>query len=629
MAQTRKHEWVQWAKWPLLVCLVSWGLLAMGQHQGIPALWSQLRVVADPHAHFLPAQAWTQSQSPAATYLTQPNQVLGQANSPPHWAAWSVHFNPTDAQVWWLILQSPTQDHSALWVKRDEGAWQAQAELGSDDAPWGHGHLLPMWVLDSQGAKRMDVMLRTEGPNRVQFPLRMETPAAFMAHHQRLMLVMGAVLAVPLLVMFYAVSLVRRLKSLKLHLFLGMALCELVAAAWISGLLNLLWPAWTRSQTAWLGTAAYWLLFVFSLHHARAFLRTAQNHPHIHHGLGWAALAWWCVVPVCALFAPTGLRTLLLYGGSLHASGMVVLAWRCWREQPSAARALFGGVWLVYLSSMAVYWAYRWWEWPLFITLGVQFVQGALVSTLLGLSVCVQVIAERQALRQSNTLSQARHRWYAAAHHDLWQPLQSIQLYANALMTASASQRPGLVNGMRLATASVDDFMNQLRDWSNETPDGMSKQPPVVQVNLADLLSPLVEEFRPLASMRHVVLRSHCPAIEVMAHPPAVQRMVRNLLSNALQYTPAGGRVLLGVRRAGPWAWVLCWDNGIGMSEAQAQVCFEAFTRADVDRGSAHHLGLGLFSVKQLAARHRLPTRLQSELGKGTVVGFGLPLLPR
>ncbi len=62
------------------------------------------------------------------------------------------------------------------------------------------------------------------------------------------------------------------------------------------------------------------------------------------------------------------------------------------------------------------------------------------------------------------------------------------------------------------------------------------------------------------------------------------------------------------------------------MSAEQAKVCFEAFTRADPTREHAHHLGLGLFSVRQLATKYRLPTRMQSWQGKGTVVGFGLPV---
>ncbi len=506
--------------------------LVCGQTAPSDRLWTQLRAVADLDADFQPAQAWALTQSPSAIRLNHADQVLGPANSPPHWVALSLNMDTVEQQVWWLSLQSPTQDHSALWVSRDGGAWTQQADMTTQTHQWGGGHLFPMWSLERQGSKRLDLLLRTEGPNRVQFPVRLETPEAFALQQQRLMLLMGAVLAVPLLVVFYGLSLVRSLRNLKLPLYLGMACCELMAAVWVSGLMNVLWPELTRIQAAWIGCMAYWLLFVISLYHAQTFLRTAQGHPRTHQMLHGAAAVWWCAVPVCVVLAPEWLRALLIYGGSLHATCMAVLAWRCWRQQPTANHALFMGVWLVYLSSILAYWFYRWFEWTLFVTLGAQFVQGALVSTLLGLSVCVQVISERRALRRSHSLSQARHRWYAAAHHDLWQPLQSIQLYANALVTAPATQQAGLVTGIRLATASVDDFMNQLRDWSMDQPEDAHVEP-AVRWHLPDLLLPLAEEFRSLARLRHVVLRHHCPSVQVWAHPSSVQRMVRNLLSNA------------------------------------------------------------------------------------------------
>ena len=127
--------------------------------------------------------------------------------------------------------------------------------------------------------------------------------------------------------------------------------------------------------------------------------------------------------------------------------------------------------------------------------------------------------------------------------------------------------------------------------------------------------------------MRYVVLRYRSSKAVVCIDPLAVQRMVRNLLANALRYTSAGGRVILGCKRQGPWLWVLCIDNGSGMNSQAAQDCFNAFTRSAPDDEGEHHLGLGLFSVKQLAMQHQLPTRLYSIEGRGTLIGVGLPLV--
>ncbi|NDC61664.1 MAG: sensor histidine kinase [Betaproteobacteria bacterium] len=337
------------------------------------------------------------------------------------------------------------------------------------------------------------------------------------------------------------------------------------------------------------------------------------------------ACLWLCLVPLCAAFWLTWLRSLLLWGSSLHALFMLRLAWTHRRQHATWPRALYAGVWLVYASSVLVYWLYRLLEWPLFTTLGIQFVQGALVATLLGLSASMQVIGESQRLQEAMVLSRARAHWFAATQHDLWQPLQSIQLYVQALLTAPAAQRPQLVNGLELASQSVDDFMSQLRYFA-EGECLSSTTPSTSKVLIHDVLQPLVDEYRPLAQMRHLVLRYRPADAWVGVDPRAVQRMVRNLLTNALHYTPAGGRVLLACRRRGPRLWVLCIDNGMGMRPAQIDSSFEAFNAVEGSPGHAHKLGLGLFSVKQLALQHQMPTCLQSEQGRGTCVGFGMPL---
>ena len=608
-------------RWLALLCIWCMG---GAQAQSIE-LWPRLRIVKEANASFTPDQAWREAQSISALRLAHPNQVMGAANSPPHWAAWTLTPEDVQQQEMWLSLKSPTQDHSAIWVRQGSGPWQFQQELSMDVRGAGEGYLWPTWALKNSGSEHMDVLLRIEGPNRVQFPLVMDSQVHYLFRQQRLMLFMGAVLAVPLVVMFFALTLIRSLQNPRLLLFLGMGLAELIAASWVSGFLNVMWPMLTRSQTAWIGSCGYWILFVLSVFHTQSFLNTKQTHPKRHFQLQLLACLWLNTVPWCAAFWPAWLRALLLWGGSLHALFMLSLAWTHWRQQATWPRALYAGVWLVYASSVLVYWLYRLLEWPLFTTLGIQFVQGALVATLLGLSASMQVIRERQRLQEAMVLSRARAHWFAATQHDLWQPLQSIQLYVQALLKAPADQQPLLVNGLELASQSVDDFMSQLR-YFGEGECLSSTTQSTSKVLIHDVLQPLVDECRPLAQMRHLVLRYRPSDAVVIVDTKAVQRMVRNLLTNALHYTPAGGRVLLACQKRGRVLWLLCIDNGMGMSPAQIDSSFQAFNAVDGSPGHAHKLGLGLFSVKQLALQCQMPTRLQSVLGKGTLVGFGMPL---
>jgi two-component system, sensor histidine kinase len=110
----------------------------------------------------------------------------------------------------------------------------------------------------------------------------------------------------------------------------------------------------------------------------------------------------------------------------------------------------------------------------------------------------------------------------------------------------------------------------------------------------------------------------------VHSDPALLQRIMRNLLTNALRYTLAGGGILLGVRRAEGKLWLMVYDNGIGMSPEQAQACFDAYTRfGDIQR-VPEGMGIGLYSVKRMADQLGLQTRLLSKTDSGTAIGVSL-----
>jgi signal transduction histidine kinase len=607
--------------WALLLCT---GYASADTQASASPLWSQLRIAVDHAAQFTPDQAWARTQANDAITLQQPNQVVAAPNAPPHWAGFRWPKAQPDSDALWLSLKSPTQDHSQVWVRVGDQAWQAWPDMQQSQQGT---YLFPVWILPTQTHDNIDVLVRLQGVNRIQFPLDLQTPARFVQQHWRLVLLMGAVLAVPLLLVLYALSLMSHIKSRILSLFVLMAVCEIICASWISGLLCLIWPDLTRAQAAMLGSFSYWVLFVVSIHHARAFLNTSEQRPRADKVLQAGAWLWSISVPVCFWLQPDWLRSLLLIGGTVHACAMLLLAWHSKQQQASTALTLFASMWLVYVTSVVVYWLYRVFEWPLFTTLGVQFVQGALMASLMGWSACLQVVEQRMDLQRRVGISQARHRWFAAAQHDLWQPLQSMQLFARALLQVSPEKRPGLVASMQLASQSVDDYMQHLRYWADEDKAVESARLPMQTLTANDLLQPLVHEFAALAQMRFVSLRSPPCRAQVRVNQLAVQRMVRNLLANALQYTSAGGRVLLGCKRQGNLLWLLCVDNGSGMNSMEAQACFNAFTRLKSDDEGVHHLGLGLFSVKLLAQENNMPTRLHSIEGRGTVVGFGMALI--
>ena len=587
--------------------------------------WPAVQALPEQLPNETPEAIWQRIKQGQGLTLTRPHQVIPASSGLAHWAGFRLGTTPA-ASSYWLSLQSPTQDKAQLWWRRADGPWVAQPLLQDTRAhSLGSGHLFAVWPIELSADHSTEVLVRIAGVNRVQFPLVLQTPAEFVLQQQWLYLLMGAILAVPWVVVLYVLTLMRSVYDPSLPIFLAMAVCETVGAVWVSGLMNGLLPWMDRLQTAWVGSVSYGVLMALSVHHARAFLRTQQHDASWDQALRFAAWCWWLGLPLMAWFYSYWMRSALLYLGAGQSVLMLVLAVRTYRRHPRSYTAMYVAVWVAYLLSVAVYWLFKWFEWPLVTTLGAQFVQGAVVATLLGWSGCMQVLQHRQTLRQRLDRHREQRRLYAAAQHDLWQPLQSMQLYAKSLTGASGKQQAHLLQGLQLASFYVDDFMHSLRHLATDKTRVLDAGQ-LQAHSLADLLKDLLQEFTPMAQLRNVRLRSRICAKPVWVHPPTLQRMVRNMLSNALRHGASGGKILLGTRRQGEVMWLWCIDKGEGMSPSQLDACFEAFN----SQGDAQHipqgLGLGLYSIKQLSVQMNTPVRLRSLSDKGTSIGVGLRL---
>ena len=587
--------------------------------------WPVVHAVAEQQAHETPEAIWQRIVQGQGLALVRPHQVIPASAGHAYWAGFSLTSSES-ATRYWLSLQSPTQDKAQLWWRHAGGPWVLQPMLQDTRRhSIGSGHLFAVWPIDHSTEQSKDVLVRIEGVNRVQFPLVLQTPAEFVQQQQWLCLSMGAILVIPWVVVFYVLTLIRSFYNPSLPIFLAMALCETIGAVWVSGLMNWLLPWLDRLQTAWVGSVAYGVLMALSVHHARAFLRTPQHDLAYDQALRWGAWCWWLGLPLMAWFYSNWMRSALLYLGAGQSVLMLVLAVRTYRRYPRSYIAMYVAVWVVYLLSVAVYWLFRWFEWPLISTLGAQFVQGAMVATLLGWSGCMQVVQLRQDLQLRLHRHLEQSRLYAAAQHDLWQPLQSMQLYAKSLLVSKPEQHMQLLQGLQVASFYVDDFMHSLRHLAHDTTKAMGATP-IQAFDLAVLLQNVLQEFKPLAQMRGVNLRTRLAKQTVWVHAPSLQRMVRNLLSNALRYGESGGKVLLGTRQQGDLLWLWCIDKGDGMSQAQLDACFETFASSSQAERIPQSLGLGLYSVKQLSLQMNAPLRLISSVGKGVAIGVGLRL---
>lgn len=604
--------------WGALSCA---GAMPLDPEADRVPLWSGLQVVADPRGEHTPEQVEALVAAGRAQRLPHANHAFGQWLPYPYWARFTLHNPSSEVQSWLLTYELPTQDEVRLWRQDDPGGWQEQPSL--DKLPplaLSSGQLYPVWRFKLQAGETVRLMLRLDGYNLMRFPLMAVRDDAFVLTQGKLHFWIGLVLAVPLVVVLYALTLIPVAADRSLPLFLAMAACEMVGAMWVCGVLHQLLPWLNGWQTGWLGWAGYVGLLGLSALHARVFLGTRDDAPFTDGALRVAA-AWWLIgVPAIALLWPQTSRLMLVMGGTLYAFAMLYLALRACLRRLEASRLLFLAVWAIYAFSGVLYVLYRVIQLPIHITLMSNFVQGSLVAALLGCAVSVQIQRKRKQLQASVTHAQERSLLYAAAQHDLLQPLQSVGLYAQALRNAAPRQHDRLLRGIDEAMRSVHDFVHSLSLISRH----QDPAPKLQAVRLCDVLDPVVQEFRQWTRDRLITLRYQRVERRVHIDALLLQRIVRNLLSNALRYTDEGGRILIGCRRRQGRLWLLVVDTGIGMNEADASRCFEAFQRGgDLDR-VPEGLGIGLYSVKRMATLMGLATTLRSTLGKGTAVGVSL-----
>lgn len=147
-------------------------------------------------------------------------------------------------------------------------------------------------------------------------------------------------------------------------------------------------------------------------------------------------------------------------------------------------------------------------------------------------------------------------------------------------------------------------------------------------VNLGALSADLLSDLEPVAHAKGLTLECQCPAdVFVTGDAEWIERMLINLVDNAMKFTPAGGRISLSVARENGVARLEVRDTGIGMSAGVLAHAFERFYQADSARSSDNEgAGLGLSLVKWIADRHEAAIDIASRVDEGTIVTLRLPL---
>jgi CheY-like chemotaxis protein/anti-sigma regulatory factor (Ser/Thr protein kinase) len=143
---------------------------------------------------------------------------------------------------------------------------------------------------------------------------------------------------------------------------------------------------------------------------------------------------------------------------------------------------------------------------------------------------------------------------------------------------------------------------------------------------IGPLLERICRDYEGEASAKGLTITRSASSARVNSDPILIERILRNLVSNAVRYTREGS-VLIGCRRAGPGLRVEVWDTGIGIPAAYQQRIFEEYFQLEnPERDRAKGLGLGLAIIRRLANLLQCELTLRSQPGKGSCFRVTLPL---
>jgi signal transduction histidine kinase len=236
-------------------------------------------------------------------------------------------------------------------------------------------------------------------------------------------------------------------------------------------------------------------------------------------------------------------------------------------------------------------------------------------------------LALKHAKEAADLANQTKTRFLAAASHDLRQPLSSALLFLESIGEAALT---GLdldyLNKARVALASLSNLLDTLLDVARLDSGGI--EPQFADFPVSALLDRIVPEFEGVARAAGLTLRFVHSGAWVRTDVHLLETVLRNLISNAIRYTPRG-RLLVGCRRRREGLLISIHDTGIGIEAAHLEAIFSAYYQVPGGgRARTAGIGLGLSIVQRISTLLDLGREVRSVPGRGSMFAVLVPYSP-
>jgi len=231
-----------------------------------------------------------------------------------------------------------------------------------------------------------------------------------------------------------------------------------------------------------------------------------------------------------------------------------------------------------------------------------------------------QVSEEKQLAEESQRIAEQavidKNRFLASASHDLRQPLHALGLFIGALRHGAPPSQIQLIDSIQGSVGALNHLFNSLLDVSRLDAGVVQTTPK--HCRLGEVVGRLFEQYKSLTQGRQLEFEVDCGDPVVFTDPVLLERVLRNLLVNAIHYTDKG-KVAIICRPLNDHVTIQISDSGIGIPQRETEAIFsEYYQLNNPERDRNKGLGLGLAIVRRLCDLMELPISVESIVGQGT-----------
>lgn len=249
------------------------------------------------------------------------------------------------------------------------------------------------------------------------------------------------------------------------------------------------------------------------------------------------------------------------------------------------------------------------------------------------------LLATQHAREQAEDALEARNAFLSSVSHDLKTPLTSIKGNAQMLqlrIKRGALSSPQDVTRLQQGLETIENSVKKMRTMIDDLLDlaqlqaGQKLEFDTSEENFVALVERVVQEQQVTTTKHQLLFQPVVSELLVSVDETRLERVVGNLLNNAIKYSPIGGTITISlfqelIENSG-WAVLALQDQGIGIPAADLPHIFEPFRRADNSKGKIQGTGVGLTSAAQIIEQHAGTITVESEEGVGTLFTIRIPL---